>query len=453
MEINLTPKQTLAWDLLTDSTTTELGYGGAARGGKTWLGCEFFNFMCLTNPNLKVAIGRRELKNLKRTTLLTLFKVYAHHKMEKDKDYVYNEQKSIITYKNGSQIFLLDLAYQPSDPLYTWLGGFEPDIAWVDESNEIPEIAIQILKSRIGSTFRPNGEAIKPLLLETFNPNKGHIYRRYYKPFKTNTLPEYRKFIKALPTDNPHIPKSYIEELKRAHKITRERLLYGNFDYDDDANNLMSYDNIQDIFTNVGVEDGQKYIVIDVARKGKDKTTIFVWEGWKVIYIKEIAKDTLDNQYTIIEDIREMFSIPKSKVLADEDGLGGGLVDFGGYKGFVANSKPIEKDRLDIDITQKKQGTNYKNLKSQCAFYLANKVNSHKIAVVCDVDPKIKDLIIEDLDSIKMDKIDNDTTLQIITKDKQKEILGRSPDYGDNFIMRAFFDLESEINNEIGFFY
>ena len=60
----------------------------------------------------------KELKNLKRTTLLTLFKVFDECGLEKDRDFNYNQQDQKITFSNKSQIFLIDTAYQPSDPLY-----------------------------------------------------------------------------------------------------------------------------------------------------------------------------------------------------------------------------------------------------------------------------------------------------------------------------------------------
>jgi hypothetical protein len=40
-------------------------------------------------------------------------------------------------------------------------------------------------------------------------------------------------FIPALATDNPHLDENYITQLQRADEITRQRLLFGNFDYDD----------------------------------------------------------------------------------------------------------------------------------------------------------------------------------------------------------------------------
>ena len=52
MEINFKPskKQFEAWEYLTDDITTEIGYGGAASGGKSYLVCVWITCMCLSNP-------------------------------------------------------------------------------------------------------------------------------------------------------------------------------------------------------------------------------------------------------------------------------------------------------------------------------------------------------------------------------------------------------------------
>jgi len=77
-EVNFKPnkKQFQAWEYLTNNTHTEIGYGGGASGGKSYLGCVWITTMCLAHPDTGWLIGRRELTNLKKTTLLTLFKVF-----------------------------------------------------------------------------------------------------------------------------------------------------------------------------------------------------------------------------------------------------------------------------------------------------------------------------------------------------------------------------------------
>ena len=61
-------------------------------------------------------------------------------------------------------------------------------------------------------------------------------------------MPEYRVFISALATDNKKLPKTYIEQLKKADNVTQQRLLYGNFEYDDTPGRLFDYEAILDMW-------------------------------------------------------------------------------------------------------------------------------------------------------------------------------------------------------------
>lgn len=439
-KIELEQKQTIAWDYLFDDITTELGYGGGGGGGKSWLGAgEFLIFMCTNYPDTRWLLGRKELKNLKRTSLITFFKVANAHGLKQKIHYTYNQNDSIIKFWNGSEIILYDLKANPSDPLFLELGGLELTGAVVEESNEVSVMAINILNTRIG---RWNNEKynIKPILLETFNPDKGHVYHRYWKPFKSDSLPAFRKFVRALPTDNPHLPASYIEKLKNGDKITRERLLFGNFDYEDDPTALMDIDALSDLFSNhIDIGEG-KYMTIDVARFGMDKTVIKCWKGLQVYRIVTIPKCTLKELVERAEGIREEEQIPLSCVIADEDGVGGGVVDFMGCKGFVGNSSPF---KVIDEITGLEKDSNHQNLRSQCYFMLADKVNKREMRIVSD-DDAVTQIIIEELEQIKRKDADKDGKLKIVSKDDIKEKLGRSPDYADTLMMRMYFEVAKE---------
>lgn len=432
MEINFSPspKQFQAWEYLTDETTTELGYGGGASGGKSYLGCVWITTMCLAYPDTAWLVGRKELTNLKRTTIITLFKVFKDFGL-KEEHYQYNQQNNILTFSNGSQIFFLDLGYKPSDPLFTRLGGLELTGAFVDEANEIPIEAINILKTRLGR--RGN---LKPKILETFNPDKGHVYSRYYKPHKDGTLPDHRRFIPALATDNPYTTEEYLDQLRNSDKVTKERLLFGNFEYDDDPSILVNTDSFEDLFTNT-VEKNGKYISVDVARFGKDKTAIGLWNGYELGKVNIYDKYSTDQVAEEVKRIASEEQVPFSHIIIDEDGVGGGVLDMlKGAKGFMGNTTPFP---IWDTRTAKFIPANFQNLKAQCYFKLADMINTHKLS--CK-DEKIKELLREDLSVIRQKNQDSDGKLAIITKDEMKEIIGRSPDVSDMMMMRMYFEFK-----------
>ena len=73
--IDLSNKQAQALDLLNDSITTEVFYGGGAGGGKSFLGCYWVASSCALYPGTRYLVGRAHLKTLKESTLHTLFSV------------------------------------------------------------------------------------------------------------------------------------------------------------------------------------------------------------------------------------------------------------------------------------------------------------------------------------------------------------------------------------------
>lgn len=443
MEINPTPKQYLAWQALNNPDIAEIHFGGAAGGGKTWLGCESRLARAIAYPGYKSFIGRKELKRLMATSFVTWTKVCKHHQIP-DEKWTLNGKYNFIELWNGSRIDLLDLAYQPSDQMYERLGSLEyTDGGWVDEAGEVPFMAIDILNSRGGRHMNKEFN-LSPDSLYTYNPNKGWVYR-VYKQFRDGTLPKDIVFIQSLYKDNPHTADIYGKQLDRIKDpAMRARLKMGSFDYDASPESLIDYDAIMDLFTN-SLDDGDKAMTIDVARHGVDKTVVYLWKGWKIygvrIYAKQDTKVTSDKA----RDIARVEQIPYSRVVVDEDGIGGAVVDNNkGFRGFIANSTQLDNPHTD-------EPENYQNLKAQCSYKLAEKINAHEVAIEIEDGqfksevPGItlevwKEMLAEELEYIRSKDKDKDTKLKVISKEEVKEHLGRSPDFSDTMMMRSMLE-------------
>lgn len=426
-------KQLLALQCLNDNKITQVGYGGSARSGKSWIASEYLTMMCLAYPNTGWGLARKELKNLKRTTLLTLFKVFSKYGLSMGSDYKYNQQDQIISFSNGSQIFLIDTAYQPSDPLYTRFGGYELTGIVIDESNETDYKAIEILFGRCG--FRKNIDyGIPPKMLEMFNPDKGHVYTRYYEPYKSHSERPNRRFIKALPSDNPDpAVKIWIDEqIANSSEVTIQRLVHGDFEYDESKDRLVDNMALSDLFNNEHVlRTGVKYLTADIARMGKDKTIIRLWDGWVSYKRIEIAKSKINETAAFIRQICTEEGIVMSRTIVDEDGVGGGVRDILGCHGFVANSSPVGL-------------TNYGNKRAQVAFIMCKKINQREVYII-EENHDTKQKIKQEIDWVKQKNIDKDSKIYLISKDYIKTAIGRSPDDSDCIMMRADFELGQRI--------
>lgn len=425
-----TRKQQIALAKLTDSTSKYIIYGGAAGGGKSFLGCFWLLTMCLSYPDTRWFIGREELKRIRQSTLITWHKVC---KAVGFADYSTNFQDNYIQLGNGSRIDLLDLQLQPRDPMYERLGSIEYTGGWIEEGGEVNFGAFDTLKGRVGRHL--NAEySIMPKLLVTCNPKKNWLYTDFYKPFKAGTLSPEIVFIQALVTDNPHLDKNYLDNLRNTKdKAKRERLLYGNWEYDDDPSQLIDYEAACDYFTNEFVVPGDtKYITADIARKGRDKTIARVWEGWVVIERHEMAVSKVTESANLIRQLANKHQVPMSRTIADEDGVGGGVVDILNCQGFINNSRP------EIGL----QGTteNYANLKSQCSFGMAKKITDREVYEKCQ-DEAVKSIVIEEMEQVRQKDIDSDGKVAVVPKEKIKENIGRSPDEWDSIMMRYYFQL------------
>jgi phage terminase large subunit len=436
-------KQKEALYILTDNETEEFGYGGAAGGAKSWTGCSWLVFMCECFPGTRWFIGREELKRLRESTYITFLKVCKFYSVE---GWKYNGQDHFIQFTNGSRIDLLDLKYLPSDPLYERYGSTEYTGGWIEEGGEVNFGAYDTLRSRIGRNLN-DYYGILGKLLVTLNPKKNWCHQVFWKPFKAGLLTGAVKFLQALVTDNPHIDSGYISKLHAIKdKVRKQRLLFGNFDYDDDDNALMDYDAITDVFSNEFVARGEKYITADIARFGKDKTTIGVWDGWRCFEIHTLEKKKVTEVAEFIRQLALKHNIPMSHVICDEDGVGGGVVDILSCKGFVNNSSALVNREASVETYKNHEPPkeNYRNLRSQCYFHLADQVNTRLVYIQTE-DEDLKEKIIEELEQVKRrDPEDDEKKLQVVSREEMYQMLGRSPDYASFIMMRKYFDLNTD---------
>lgn len=301
------------------------------------------------------------------------------------------------------------------------------NIAWGDSKDEVLRQVPHLTALEDVSSVNPYD------LVKSFTFIPGNIYEN-----------------KELLRVNPQ----YLANLLSQDESERLRFLQGNWKVKIDGLALFDWKAIQDIFTNYPESDGKEtYITCDAARFGRDFAVIMVWKGWELLKTIVLRQSESIDIVKTIEEQRSKYRVSKSNVIIDQDGVGGGTVKLGGYEGFSGGAKP----EIEYETMIKE---NYINLKTQCFYRLAeNHVNigdirlninnenvvidglyTTKIKVGTQV-KDIKDLIKEDFKAIKRKDPDNEGKKRINTKEEQKIILGRSPDFADCIMMRQYFDL------------
>lgn len=432
----------------------EVGFGGAAGGGKSFFGTGWTWTMCTAFDNVHYFWGRNEIKKIKDTTFESYMEFCDKYQIPKNWRGEYKEQKGKIYFPNGSKISMIELKYKPSDPFGTSLGSLLFTGGFIDQSEEVDSRMVDKIYTRVGRWKNDHRLGfISAKILESFNPLKNHVHQRFIKENRPN-----RAFVKALVTDwlkypdyffknlqvHPSEEKTwygqYILGLLERDMVTVQRLLYGNFNYDDDPTRLIEYDAMTDMLTNnfrFIYEGEQRYITTDIAMFGADKFTIWVWQGWKVLKIIVIDKCGGRKIVEKLNEVASEYGVPRSNICYDADGIGSYLKGdegyFSGAMSFQNNGKTIK------EVGQVQE---YKNLRSQCWFGVARKINNNEVWIPGEVLGEYKQELFEELEQIKNHRPDMDEKLMATPKPDIKKNIGRSTDLADPLMMRYIFDLK-----------
>jgi hypothetical protein len=285
-----------------------------------------------------------------------------------------------------------------------------------------------------------------------------------------NTRPKSITFIpgdiygnKALLRSDPN----YLAGLMALPEEDQQKLLFGNWKIRADGLALYNPSAVGSIFTNYPPAGDQMYITADVARFGHDWTVILVWRGWEVIECVVMKENDSPEAVNVIEGLREKHHIMAHHVLVDQNGVGGAVLDLRpDYVGFLNNASAMEDPAIQVK-------ENYKNLKTQCFYRSAERVNRGALKVTLNDDTvtvyesspsksggfnhvinrgcrtkmggkvvDIREVIKQQLRAIRKEKPDFEGKKQINTKEAQKILLsGWSPDFADCVMMREYFEL------------
>jgi hypothetical protein len=409
-----------------DYKTREVLFGGAKNGGKSFLGSIFLHCNAILYPETSYFVARETRQDLIKFTIPTFYKFYKSNGLNLDDYCNYNGQTNVFHFKNGSRINLIDAAKMPSDPLFERFGSMEMTTGWIEEGGEIDELAYENLKLTIG---RQNNEKYKitPSLLITCNPKKNWMYRNFYLPNKNNTLEPSKIFIQSLVTDNnfrAQGSETILESIKNKRDLLRLR--YGEWEYDDDDNSLVSFEKINDLFTNNYVErTGRKILSCDIALLN-DKSVLVVWVGLVIVELLTFQKINAEDLKNKIKEVANKHQIPISNIIYDGDGIGTYL---GGYL----------PGAIRFNNNGNSGSSEYPNIKTRLAYMLAEFINKGLIYIECILSNEIKSQLVEEIQCLKSKE--SDKRYCLISKDEMKKIISRSPDLLDAIMYRLYFKI------------
>lgn len=466
MKLQLSQTQSLALRLLHDPTIVELLFGGGAGGAKSFIVCIWMLLECRNYPGIRIGLGREELKRLKQTTVVTLLSKVHKLLGVVESEYNYNEQSGTITYKNGSTILLLDMKYHPSDPEYDTFGSLELTHVVIEEVGEVQQKGVSVLNTR-KNRFLNKEYGIVGKTVMTCNPTQNFIKRMFYKVYESLGMGRYQKwpigevelpsgematgyraFVRSLVHDNPFVSRNYVETLKNAPPAERKRLYAG--DWDVDEADYMLFPTLKlDRALRPNITSSRRVLGVDVSDGGKDSTRAVVMDDGVATEIVEIPIDRASpvdpaEQVALgVIKVAQQRNIRPVDVGIDGVGVGAGARTALRNKGwqikvFIGGASPEEPGHQDLRAEQ--------------YWKTSQDMEAGTIGVFVDCNDQ------EELrEELRPHQYTNDDKVIRVTPKSPgkgagsgksvKEILGRSPDRADAFVIARWLHAGSDGNN------
>lgn len=418
LDFRMSEKQGLAYR----ATEQFVLYGGAKGGGKSWFMCIWVFCKAIGVPNNKIFFCRRRSVDFTNTTLETWKKCIPAN------TYRIHEQKKKIFLFNGSVVDYGGL----DDPLLIQsLNSAEYGNIAVDQAEEIEKDSFAMLrgtlrhiaKTKDGRIFHPDYQ-----VMMSANPAQCWLKEDFILRPKDGF-----RYIKALPTDNPYLPKTYVNNLSEAFQHRPQLLaayLHGSWD-DLAGHDICIQPSSVESATRKEVVGGviRRVIVNDPARFGDDENVVYVMAQTSTVSFieKEIILDHKSTMDTAgrLSALRKLMGA--QSIAVDVIGIGAGIVDALNDLG-----EPVLSINSSAKPTSETKEKKYYNLRAQLWMEAGDEFSRGRVSL------KSEDYVLAgQLSSVKF-KYTGNGKIQAEAKDDIKKRLGRSPDRADAFVMGLY---------------
>lgn len=206
-------------------------YGGAIRGGKTYVCLFILVTLARFFKNSRWHIIRSSFTELQDTTIPSMEKLIG----TVGNDFVWKRQKDNyhVRFKNGSKIFFKSEKASEDDGELGWMLGLETNGILLEQMEGLTEKVLDRSIERAGSWYIPNMPP--PLIFGTFNPTDRWVKKKIYDPAKEGTLPSSWEFIEALPDHNPFVTSEQWTAWENLDEISKNQMIKGIWKFLTDA--------------------------------------------------------------------------------------------------------------------------------------------------------------------------------------------------------------------------
>lgn len=435
-----TPKQAQYMEAVFSGKYTQLMYGGAIRGGKSFVSVAILYLLCKLYPGSRWAVVRKDLPTLKRNTVPILRKLMP----QGFASILGGGNPHTVRCINGSEILIFPESASGDKDLNRWRG-LEVNGFLLEEANEIGHGAFEKAIERAGSwTIEGLTEEQHPppLILLTCNPANNWVKEVFYEPFRNGTMPEHRFYLPANPLDNPYVRQAQLTEWERWKEESPSKykaMILGDWEAADMPDQLIPWQWVEDAFTrgeSTKEPKGEHWLGVDVARYGQDKTTIAHRIGNRLeAIVSWEGQDLMRTANAVALMIRD-YKINPANVLVDSVGIGSGVVDRLREMGYAVTEFSAG-ERPDVSM----ETIDLKNKRAHGWWNLRELLREGTI----EFNPELREIreLMSDLTAQRY-KFASEREFQLLSKLDIKTGkngsggLGRSPDFGDA-VMQAFY--------------
>lgn len=416
----ISQKQALIADTIREHKASQIFLVGALGTSKTFGAAVAMLSVAIKYPNSVIPIGRKNLTETKRGTLLSFHEAAQEMGFT---DFIENRQELTWKLGNGSLIMFIELDHT-KDRQFSKIKSINATCAMIDEADSVVHDAHIALFSRTG---RRNKNGAPRFILDTCNPNeawiKDQVYDRWHTPEEHGVLPLDMAVIEFEVRDS-FLGDEYYQPFYDMPRAWQQRYLFNNWNYGDDDKSLFKYRHMDRQHVDT-ITPALRYVGDDVARSGKDKSVLAMWEGFTLVDIK-ILKDTDDMvdtavQAEMLKAYAEENHVGYQNIGVDAVGIGVGVVDGAKKLDMYVHEFVSGASSTQTVTTKDKHGNRvemplYNNKRSEIAHRLAQDLEAgtaffysgcpfladfKKEATMHNYDTKDKQLILESKDGVK----------------------------------------------------
>ena len=425
------PKQEQYYNAFFNDLYTRLLYGGAIRGGKTYIIIMLLILLCKMWPGSRHVLIRRDLPTLKRNVFPVFEKLCPSKFL-----LTFNRSDSTARFRNGSELIFMPESVQ-DDPELKRFHGFEINTAAFDEIDECQQKTFFKAIERAGTWLNPQWETPCPSkIIASCNPSQTWVKDTWFTPYTNGTLKAPYFYLPAKIFDNPHIPQWYIDGLKDMPPELYKVFVEGSWDANDHVHQLVSWASVEACRSHMLSDDHTRSIGADVGRNGKDPTVVVVLDGLNIMEISTLAISKTTETTDLIRTKMKQYNVAADHVVVDSVGVGGGVVDELSKEDihvipFVGGAvqEIIGFGGMSFHLSELTESTHFtfKNWKAYGYYVAAEYITRRLVGNFTD------DTLRADATSVfafyKGDKV-----FHVEEKEQIKKRLGRSPDYWEAFV-------------------